>query len=70
MNSLNDWCRMASLVCCLLLGIEGVSFVHDIATQARTIKSEAAGIEMTTSVPSQETHRSEVAPASAKVAVN
>jgi len=45
MNSLNDWCRMASLVCCLILGIEGFTFVHDLATQARSIAPGTVAVE-------------------------
>ncbi len=31
---------MASLVCCLVLGIEGFLFGHDIVTQVRLINSQ------------------------------
>jgi len=45
MNSSNTWCKIGSFVCCLLLGYEGISFVHDLATQARSLKSSSITVE-------------------------
>ena len=44
MNSLNDWCRMASLVCCLLLGLEGYWFGHGIMVQARSMGAGSVAV--------------------------
>jgi len=44
MNSLNDWCRMASLVCCLLLGFEGYWFGHGIMVQARSMGAGSVAV--------------------------
>jgi hypothetical protein len=40
MNSLNNWCRTASLMGCLVLAIEGNLFVHNVASQARSMEGE------------------------------
>jgi len=45
MNSLNRWCQMASLVCCLILGIEGILFGHDLAAQARLIEARPVMVD-------------------------
>jgi hypothetical protein len=37
MNSLDRWCRRLSLVCCLVLGLEGLMFTHNAVVQTRLI---------------------------------
>lgn len=45
MNTLNNWCRVASLVFLLLLAIEGNRFVHHVATQARAMKPQMTAVD-------------------------
>jgi hypothetical protein len=40
MNSMNRFCQVASLICLLILVIEGNLFVHNIASQARAIEPQ------------------------------
>ncbi len=45
MNSFNRWCRTAALTCSLFLGFEGNLFVHNIASQARSMQAPSAVAE-------------------------
>jgi len=42
MNSLDRWSRRFSLVCGLVLGFEGLSFVHNTVVQARLLAPAVA----------------------------
>jgi len=42
MNSLDRWSRRLSLVCGLVLGIEGLMFTHNAMVQARLLGSTVA----------------------------
>jgi len=66
MNSLNRWCQMASLVCCLVLGIEGFLFGHDVVTQARLMEGRPVLVDGSRRALGQETCRSVITPASAR----
>jgi len=58
MNSLNSFCQMASLTCCLILGIEGFLFGHNIVTNVRLIEPPQTVVEKQRPVVNQETARS------------
>jgi len=45
MNSLNDWCRAASLLGCLALSLEGFLFAHDVATQMRALQPQPVAVD-------------------------
>jgi hypothetical protein len=51
MNSLNQWCRIAAPVLCLVLGLEAYAFGHGLATQAHALQPQVALSQKTTPSP-------------------
>ncbi|MCE0483826.1 MAG: hypothetical protein LV479_06280 [Methylacidiphilales bacterium] len=54
MDAFNRWCRVATLIFLLMLGIEGVQFGHEVMTQARQIQSQGAVAESNPGSPGRD----------------
>ena len=50
MNSFDRCCKIASLVCCLVLGLEALMFGHDVCVQTRSLEGQLVTVRQSPTV--------------------